>query len=468
MDHWTYWEGPRPPLIDLCLATLRRTFGVHILDRAGFDALWTEDRDIDIDRLYVAHRADFIRAYLMRYHGGVWFDADCVGLRPLGALESRLPDYDMIVSYEPRGIVGNYFLMARPGSPTVVDYYDRVVEHLRARRPIDWLEVGSIPLGQALAAHPDRSLILHHRHIMPVCWSKAASFLEPLAHDPVLEPEAYCYMLSNHSLPAAAKSAGHWALLSGRTLLGAVLREALGGTHVNEHDPQNYQYWQREGWAWDEEYERRKRRHPYLHITELMIADHVLRHAPCRVLELGCGSGRQLRNLASLEGVEAYGFDQSRAMVDGGFRWASPGWVAEHVRIGAADGRLPFEDGAFDIVFTSEALLHTRPEDLDGRLQEALRVCRGHVLHVEPAPSWSGYTEHCGGCWGHDYVAAYARLGHECRVLDSGTPRQAPYLVVKDPSSLRSTWPPPVLALYRRMEAALEAGFTAAGVGAHA
>ncbi len=467
LQYWAYWEGPRSALIDLCLASLRRTYGVLVLDRQSFDALWRHDRDLNIDRLYVAHRADYIRAYLMRYYGGVWLDADCVGLRPLADLESSLRELDMIVSREPRGIIGNFFLIARAGTPTVVDFYERIANHLREQRPLEWLEIGAIPLQQALVDHPGRSLVLDHRRIMPVCWSQMASLLAP-DEAPSLEADAYCYMLSNHSLPPEIKTAGHGELLSGRNLLGAVLRQSLGVNQVNECTPANYRYWQREGWCWEEEYERRKRRHPYLHITEMMLTDHVLRHAPCRVLEIGCGPGRQLRNLAAVPGADVHGFDQSSSMVEGGFRWAPKAWVDAHVSVGSATGPLPFDDETFDIVFTSEALLHTRPEDLAGRLAEALRVCRGHVLHLEPAREWLGYSEYCGGCWGHDYVAAYAALGWTCRVLPSGTPRQSPYLVLKDPQSLSSVWADAMLDLYRRLELTIEQGFSEAQVPAHA
>lgn len=166
-------------------------------------------------------------------------------------------------------------------------------------------------------------------------------------------------------------------------------------------------------------------------------------------------------------GGDAYGFDQSRAMVKVGFAWATQAWLAGFVTIGSASGPLPYPDGAFDIVYTSEALLHTRPEDLEGRLAEALRVARGHVSHMEPAPEWSGYSAHCDGCWGHDYVAAYTRLGRTCEILARGTSRQVPYLVVKDPASLRSVWSEAMLAIYRRLEEALESGFSEAGVPAH-
>ena len=75
---WTYWEGPCPEYIKLCIESIRRWCNVRVLDRTGFDELWSEDRDVPIDDLYVAHRADFIRIYLLHHYGGAWIDADCI------------------------------------------------------------------------------------------------------------------------------------------------------------------------------------------------------------------------------------------------------------------------------------------------------------------------------------------------------------------------------------------------------
>ena len=56
-------------------------------------------------------------------------------------------------------------------------------------------------------------------------------------------------MLSNHSLPAAAKTARAAELLSAPNLLGAVLRAALPeDSAMSSTDAANYRYWQDEGW----------------------------------------------------------------------------------------------------------------------------------------------------------------------------------------------------------------------------
>jgi ubiquinone/menaquinone biosynthesis C-methylase UbiE len=246
-------------------------------------------------------------------------------------------------------------------------------------------------------------------------------------------------------------------ILSSPTLLSYLFRVALGKQLATTAD--NYRYWQLSGGEWGPEYDRRKTRHPFFHIQEMMITDYVAHHAPCKVLEFGCGTGRHLRNLAGIAGVECYGFDQSEAMIDAGFKWAPADWRESHVSVGGATDRLPYDDGAFDLVYTCEALLHTRPEDLAGRLAEITRVCSGHIVHIESPQTWTGYSPSCDGCWGHDFVAAYARHGLQCSVLPSGFRHQTPYRVALNESSVRWTWEPAMLRLYQQLDVSMEEGF---------
>lgn len=213
----------------------------------------------------------------------------------------------------------------------------------------------------------------------------------------------------------------------------------------------NYAYWQRHGGEWADEYDQRKKWSVKYHITELMLSEYVRQHAPLRVLEFGCGVGRHLKHLRQLPEVGVFGYDQSPTMVAQCLRWADPAWLAEHVRVGPPTGRLPYGDGEFDLVYSSEVLVHVRPEDLDGILTELLRICRGQLLHFEPAPQTAICSGAHDGCWNHDLVAAYARLGRECEMLTPGYVEHAPYRVVLG-GAPRYTWPPALLALLQRME----------------
>ncbi len=220
----------------------------------------------------------------------------------------------------------------------------------------------------------------------------------------------------------------------------------------------NYQYWREHGGSWADEYDTRKRGQPYYHIQELMLTDYISRCAPGKVLEFGCGPGRHLRNLSKLPGIDAYGFDQSAAMVSGCRRWASAEWVSRHISVGLPTERLPYGDKEFDVVYTAEVLLHVRPEDLLGRLEELLRIARGHIVHLETSPTYPLVDSDHEGCWHHDLVGAYAKLGHVCEVLPSGYICHTPFRVALAEKGPEPAWSPVILSMYRRMERDLVAG----------
>jgi SAM-dependent methyltransferase len=229
----------------------------------------------------------------------------------------------------------------------------------------------------------------------------------------------------------------------------------------------NYQYWREHGGDWVDGYDQRKKRQVLYHIQELMLTQYMLQHAataptkPMRVLEFGCGVGRHLRNLTRLPDVDAYGYDQSPTMAAGILRWSGKQWFDSHIAVGMPTGMLPYPDKHFDIVYTAEVLVHVRPEHIDGILKELVRVCRGHILHIETSEHVPLVSDSHDGCWRHDLVAAYARLGLECQVLPSGYLAHAPYRVrvLEEP---RFTWPPAILEMYRRLERDMNEGFEAA------
>jgi len=225
----------------------------------------------------------------------------------------------------------------------------------------------------------------------------------------------------------------------------------------------NYQYWREHGGAWVYEYTKRKKFEILYHIEELMLTDYVRgtargRSETLRVLEFGCGVGRHLRNMNGLNGVEIHGYDQSETMASGCLSWATPEWFQQRVRVGMPTGPLPYEDGAFDLVYSAEVLVHVRPEHLGTVLSEILRVCRGHVLHLEPSPHIAVASEAHHGCWNHNLIEAYAKLGRACEALTRGYDAHTPFRV-RGAEPAPYTWADSILEMFRRMETDIDEGF---------
>lgn len=220
---------------------------------------------------------------------------------------------------------------------------------------------------------------------------------------------------------------------------------------------ENYKYWQAEGAGWFDEYINRKKHIPYFHFQEIFISEMVSQNTPAKVLEYGCGVGRHLKNLVEIPKAEVYGYDQSPTMVAEMCAWTDQDWIDKHIHIGAPIPKLPYEDGFFDIVYTSEVLVHVRPEDVPSILKELLRVSKGVVLHFEPGPEVELDHGAHGGCWGHDIQKNYESLGIACKKLPRLFRVQDILLVELDKrKSFTTPFGEVTSSLFRKMEQTFE------------
>jgi pseudaminic acid biosynthesis-associated methylase len=131
--------------------------------------------------------------------------------------------------------------------------------------------------------------------------------------------------------------------------------------------------------------------------------DRIPRNA--RILEVGCNCGNQLLMLqemgfTNLWGVEiqSYALESGRARAQG----------VQLVQASALD--LPYEDGYFDLVFTSGVLIHISPADLPRALDEIHRSARTWIWGLEyyaPEATQVNYRGHDDLLWKMDYVKRY-------------------------------------------------------------
>lgn len=86
---WMCWTGsnPMPAHLQLCLQTVRRNSGVPLVVITPQNlAEYVTDPHPAYQYLHLAHRADYLRCYLLHHYGGIYLDCDTICLRSLAEL----------------------------------------------------------------------------------------------------------------------------------------------------------------------------------------------------------------------------------------------------------------------------------------------------------------------------------------------------------------------------------------------
>ncbi len=228
---WMYWEGECPEWIQRCQQTVfAHAADVRLISPAEFDKLRNKDRDIDLAKLHVVHRADYVRAFLLAQYGGLWIDSDCLVMQSLQPILDSLCDYDFVAHRERRGVISNDLIAARQNSQIASAFYRRVCEILRSRRPLTWTGLGSEPLTSVLQKTRVPWHEIECELIQPICWSNPSAFFEvnsAAEHEHNFNSRAICYMLSNVTLQHFQAANPSKNIMGERTFFQYLLTKSL-------------------------------------------------------------------------------------------------------------------------------------------------------------------------------------------------------------------------------------------------
>jgi SAM-dependent methyltransferase len=160
-------------------------------------------------------------------------------------------------------------------------------------------------------------------------------------------------------------------------------------------------YWTLRG---GDDYYREQEGQPERSARAEWIADRIASYRPDSILEIGCGYGKQLRALRARLGddVPLVGVDFSPTQIEQARRYLQG---TRGIELLLASGtRLPFVDGAFDVVLTSAVILHNPPPVAEQIRCEVIRIARRFAVHNEDTDvSYNRY--------GYDTAAWYRAAG---------------------------------------------------------
>ena len=97
MNVWTYWQGPMPEYIKICIETMRRNCDNFILLTPHNINDYVYNSPLDIDKCRKlnnpAHLADIYRVAVIYNNGGLWLDCDTIMINSLNEFNKVVSVY---------------------------------------------------------------------------------------------------------------------------------------------------------------------------------------------------------------------------------------------------------------------------------------------------------------------------------------------------------------------------------------
>lgn len=242
---WLYWENAPgaepPPHVLLCHRILRRVCRRCDIRLVTPETVrrWLPDYDPRLDRIRVvdrpgteiAVRCDFIRAFLLERHGGLYVDADCIALRDFAEIGERLAEVEFVgmrrtSARDGRVSIGLYG--SAVGGRIISAYAEALRRLIASKQELRYIEAGQMLLTPVVGRHLDTAHLYPEHLIQPVTAPRQGEFLRAdLEPEAVIAPEAFCFMLFHRSFEEDLGDWGLRELYYGDILLSKVFRRSL-------------------------------------------------------------------------------------------------------------------------------------------------------------------------------------------------------------------------------------------------
>ncbi len=150
------------------------------------------------------------------------------------------------------------------------------------------------------------------------------------------------------------------------------------------------------------------------------ILSHVKDNPPASILEVGANIGINLRALAGITNAELFAVEPNAHARE---RLVADEVVPPDRLFDAVATKLPLDDGAVDLVFTSGVLIHVPPEDLETAYGGIHRVAARYVLSLEyfsQTPVSIPYRGHEGLLFNRDFGGMWLDLFPEIEPVANG------------------------------------------------
>lgn len=171
MNVFTYWAGPKPAWIDICLDSMKRCCKqseLHILTPESKVLGQMHPR---FPKLDPGVGTDYLRGYLLNRFGGLWIDADTVLIEdPIKLITNRHDPKQFLYSTwsaKPNRVIAGY-VYSPAGHPVAKRWSDGVESAMQNAENIGWGDIGEKMLTPFVRANPGDTWEMDRETFMPI------------------------------------------------------------------------------------------------------------------------------------------------------------------------------------------------------------------------------------------------------------------------------------------------------------
>lgn len=159
---WVYWENigtatKMPTHISICRETVWRhckeSFNIVELDNYNIydylPELKKTEIELKLNKLYIAHKVDYLRVMLLYKYGGIYLDSDIITMQNLEVVIDKLKYYDYLGfgSYKPTNKAEpspqNWAMCSRPQGELMGLVLKEMIKILMSNQPFSWHAIGA-------------------------------------------------------------------------------------------------------------------------------------------------------------------------------------------------------------------------------------------------------------------------------------------------------------------------------------
>lgn len=250
MHLFTYWETlkgtSKPGYINVCEETITKHcskhFTVNHITPKNLKKFLPNLNERIYDIRYnrnpshtATARSNYIRAALLKEHGGVWLDSDTLVLRDFEEIHHALSilKKDFVYSFQTaykKRYIGACFMGSKKNGKVITGYIDILDRLIKNKRQFRWGELGHKILTPLVLKHRSNLCYqIKERRIYPLKIEEAGLFFkEEKRMMSLINDDTLCFTLYNSIFPKKFKVLGRTKLLTGKTVLSKAFRHSLG------------------------------------------------------------------------------------------------------------------------------------------------------------------------------------------------------------------------------------------------